>query len=710
MGHSLSKEASFVKELKASLRERGIRVKKKDLVNFFLFIDKVCPWFMIDGPTIHPKKWQKVGRELNQKLAAEGNDALSPTVFSFWGIIRDIVEDADNDTDNRQLLLVAEFCLASSTQNSPVASQPPSRPPSCPPSRASASLSLIDASVSNPSSLPQLYPPPLPSASVYEPPPYKSPPLINPVLKKPKPKISPLPPQPLPSQDTDPLDPGDATTFEDEAAHYHDDDPPLASAPPAPFPATVPPTLPTFPTIPSTSLSEIRSRLSAQVRDLTEIHHLQQQLSCLTTRCSAFTNPFPSIPPILPPPEPSPVNPPINPASTQTPPQLAFPVTTRSQTCQDRRSGSLAAPRASTPLSTPLPQSEADGSFGESETDDNEDEGIVNRDSPVGEPGDYRRLHFKKLEKLNSAVRTYGPNAPFTISLLESMAEGGFLTPGEWLTGKYASEQVQQGFPLGLLAQAHGAALAAWRAIPVKGSVLSPLTKIIQGSNEDYSEFFGRLLEAAERTLGPDKIEQKENKLLKQLAFENANSACKAALRGKHKDKDLPDMIHLCQEVDTFTHKMSQAINLVMGAPAQPSGSKFSCCKCGQTGHFARQCPQQEASGLRPQGQPQALSQTGATRPLPTTVCPRCRRGKHWANTCRSQMDISGNPLPPRAGNMLRGQPQTPQPINFLPASGISQPCHDQVPIQSVPGQSPAFAGQPPGVQDWTSVPPPTQF
>jgi hypothetical protein len=58
MGHKLSK-AVFIRDLKASLRERGVRVKKKDLIKFFIFIDQTCPWFIIDGPEIYHKKMAK---------------------------------------------------------------------------------------------------------------------------------------------------------------------------------------------------------------------------------------------------------------------------------------------------------------------------------------------------------------------------------------------------------------------------------------------------------------------------------------------------------------------------------------------------------------------------------------------------------------------------------------------------------------------------
>lgn len=120
----------------------------------------------------------------------------------------------------------------------------------------------------------------------------------------------------------------------------------------------------------------------------------------------------------------------------------------------------------------------------------------------------------------------------------------------------------------------------------MKGSVITPLTKIIQGAQEENSEFISRLLEAAERTLGQGDL---DNKLLKQLVYENANSTCRAILRGKTKDRTLNDMIRLCNDADPFTHKMTQAVHLAIGAAIQQTPKE--CFKCKQPGHFARQCP-----------------------------------------------------------------------------------------------------------------------
>ena len=80
--------------------------------------------------------------------------------------------------------------------------------------------------------------------------------------------------------------------------------------------------------------------------------------------------------------------------------------------------------------------------------------------------------------------------------------------------GKYVSEKHQLKFPTGLLSQVNEAALGAWQAVPSKGSMTTPLIKIIQGAQESYNEFVGRLLETAEKILCP---EENNSKFVKQL-------------------------------------------------------------------------------------------------------------------------------------------------------------------------------------------------
>jgi hypothetical protein len=85
MGTKLWKEAVFIRNLKASLRESGVQVKKKDLINSFIFINQACPWFIIDGAETHRKKWQRVGRELNEILARQSPDDVPANVSLIGG-------------------------------------------------------------------------------------------------------------------------------------------------------------------------------------------------------------------------------------------------------------------------------------------------------------------------------------------------------------------------------------------------------------------------------------------------------------------------------------------------------------------------------------------------------------------------------------------------------------------------------------------------
>ena len=133
---------------------------------------------------------------------------------------------------------------------------------------------------------------------------------------------------------------------------------------------------------------------------------------------------------------------------------------------------------------------------------------------------------------MHSAVKNYGVNAPFTVSILEELAGDSYLTPNEWskvvqsvLTGgqcltwkselvdraetqaainrkkkilseiyswtsdkicgkvPFASDKKQLGLSPGVLVQTAQAALAAGRAVPATGALTTPLTKIVQGSN-----------------------------------------------------------------------------------------------------------------------------------------------------------------------------------------------------------------------------------
>jgi hypothetical protein len=107
----VSKETIFIKELKSLLRERGIRVKKKDLIKFFCFVDTKCPWLVLSGPEIHLLTWNKVGKNIND-LIKKSEHIPEPFFFSYYGIIRDLLKDAEQGGEGARLLALNEdfFC------------------------------------------------------------------------------------------------------------------------------------------------------------------------------------------------------------------------------------------------------------------------------------------------------------------------------------------------------------------------------------------------------------------------------------------------------------------------------------------------------------------------------------------------------------------------------------------------------------------------
>lgn len=102
-----------------------MRVKEKGFVRVFLFIHKKCPWFSIGSPIgakpfISCQTWQKVGGEINMILLEEGiqDETASRIIFSYWGLIKDIIEVADNHPSCKHLLSVANQDLKAHSPSS----------------------------------------------------------------------------------------------------------------------------------------------------------------------------------------------------------------------------------------------------------------------------------------------------------------------------------------------------------------------------------------------------------------------------------------------------------------------------------------------------------------------------------------------------------------------------------------------------------------
>ncbi|XP_027964734.1 endogenous retrovirus group K member 7 Gag polyprotein-like [Eumetopias jubatus] len=250
-------------------------------------------------------------------------------------------------------------------------------------------------------------------------------------------------------------------------------------------------------------------------------------------------------------------------------------------------------------------------------------------------------------------------------------------------TGAYYEVGNQIHFPEIAYVQINEAVLTAWKKLPTTGSRTEELSKIRQGPDERYQDFVSRLLQAVSRIVVDGEA---GTIIVKQLAFENANSACQAAIRPWKSTGTLEDFLRLCADIGpSYVQGVTLAAAL-RGIPPQqlhtqllkkqkgksPMNSKarMPCFLCGELGHFRNECPKgsrQAPSFNFPSGNP-------PNKPQPPSVCPRCMRGRHWANECRSKTDRFGRPL--QQGNSQRGFPQPHQTIAAMlsPPSLRSEP------------------------------------
>ncbi|XP_017655633.1 endogenous retrovirus group K member 8 Gag polyprotein-like [Nannospalax galili] len=289
------------------------------------------------------------------------------------------------------------------------------------------------------------------------------------------------------------------------------------------------------------------------------------------------------------------------------------------------------------------------------------------------------------IKELETAVSQYGATAPYTLAILEGVAEQ-WLTPIDWNTlvravlsggdyllwkseysencketakrnhrarngwdldmligaGEHDSTEMQMLYEPGLFAQIQAAAIKAWKRLPDKGDAGASLTTVKQGPDEPFADFAHQLITTANRLFGS--TEGGLEYTVKQLAYENANPACQAAIRPHRKKADLNGYIWLCSDISTSYQQglamaaafSGQTVRDFLANKDRPK--QKGCFKCGKPRHFSRDCKQAQ-EGIK-----------GNADKTPG-LCPQCKRGKHWANECNSKTDIQGTPLPPRQGN-----------------------------------------------------------
>lgn len=367
-----------------------------------------------------------------------------------------------------------------------------------------------------------------------------------------------------------------------------------------------------------------------------------------------------------------------------------------------------------------------------------------------GGPAAYTPLDFKSIKALKESVHHYGPAAPYTLAVLDSVASQT-LTPTDWQTvaravltagdyvnfkawneefcqeqercnqrrnrrgitlemllGKGQHANAQTTFPQEAYEQINACALKAWKQlVGPSGSAIS-LTRLLQGPNEPFCDFVAKVQQAAERTLGDSEATKP---LVKQLIFEQANKECKDLLRG-HRHEDIDAWIRLCRDTGApltatqlmqgITQAMLAMQNTHINSNNKGKNSPIKCHSCGRLGHIRRNCPSSRGDRL-PSASHDSLNSSSISQQNSTgqDLCQRCRKGPHPASQCRSIFDIDGKRLSGSSkngqrGSLRQGDPQFPQ-------QPLSQ---NKTQTQFQSAQEMSLEAQPP----WTSVPPPQSY
>ncbi|KAM9590948.1 endogenous retrovirus group K member 5 Gag polyprotein-like [Morphnus guianensis] len=203
-------------------------------------------------------------------------------------------------------------------------------------------------------------------------------------------------------------------------------------------------------------------------------------------------------------------------------------------------------------------------------------------------------------------------------------------------TGDFADVNRQARLPVEALQESASLALKAMLTLPEAGKPQQSFTSIRQGNTEPYMSFIDHLRDAIEKQI--DNADAKEALIIK-LAMENANADCKKILQSMPGRATLVDMIEACNKVGSLEHKTTLMANAFAVAMRMDTKNVKKCYKCGQPGHLQFQCKE------------------GRNKvEVGPNICPRCHKGRHYANQCRSRFTNEGVALPPRG---------TPSPGNY---------------------------------------------
>ncbi|NXA87865.1 POK9 protein, partial [Melanocharis versteri] len=107
-------------------------------------------------------------------------------------------------------------------------------------------------------------------------------------------------------------------------------------------------------------------------------------------------------------------------------------------------------------------------------------------------------------------------------------------------------------------------------------------------------------------------------------------------------DISLTDFIKTCAHIGTEQYR-ADLLATALAQQLQVARAAIKCFDCGEEGHVKKQC-----------------SKNKRGRRKPSKLCPRCKKGYHWSNECRSKYDKDGKPLSQRG--KLKGAAKSSAP------------------------------------------------
>lgn len=217
---------------------------------------------------------------------------------------------------------------------------------------------------------------------------------------------------------------------------------------------------------------------------------------------------------------------------------------------------------------------------------------------------------------------------------------------------QYADIQAQAALPKEVLNIIKDIAVSSWEKIDMNSTGAGTYLRITQGPHEPYIEFVAKLKDALKIQV---KDKQVRKYLEKSLAYHNANSACKLILAPLQDKADLNDFLYACRNVYDIPHasaNLDPVQTFAVTKGTKPARKPGLCPKCKRGRHWAKDC----RSGNLPKYNPGIGFNT---TPRGQFFCYHCGKQGHIKRNCRLLLNQAPQrPTFPMQGNAFRANPQ----------------------------------------------------